>query len=35
MLVTQGTQVGQIKMAKVEKLRKKRAINITHGKVPR
>lgn len=35
MLVTQGTQVGQIKMAKVEKLRKKRAINIMHGKVPR
>ena len=34
MLAIQGTQAGQIKMAKVEKLRKK-AINIMLGKVPR
>ena len=35
MLAIQGTQVGQIKIAKVEKIGKKKAINIMHGKVPR
>ena len=36
MLAIQGTQVGQIKIAKVEKIGEKKAINIMHhGKVPR
>lgn len=35
MLAIQGTQVGQIKIAKVEKIGKKKAINIMHGKVLR